>query len=96
MQSDKLPFAYKTSNTFICGIKILRFNENDILVQINFGVQNILWLYVHSEEKLMLIRQFCSIFYQMHIVASHKGDFNGMQLYIYLKEWCRKSQILIW
>ena len=68
-----LPFAYTTSNTFICGIKILRFNENDILVQINFGVQDILWLSLHSEEKLMLIRQFCSIFYQMHIVASHNG-----------------------
>ena len=30
----------------ICGIKFSRFNENDVRAHFNFGVYNLLWLYV--------------------------------------------------
>ena len=30
----------------ICGIKISRFNENDVLVHSNFGVHDITWLQI--------------------------------------------------
>ena len=40
---DSLVF-YKTLN--ICGIKISRFNENDILAHFNFGNHDIPWLQI--------------------------------------------------
>ena len=43
----------KTLN--VCGIKISRCTENDILAQISFGVQEIPWPQIIIKENLMLI-----------------------------------------